>query len=100
MSRRKSRNKMKKLTKKEILKFLEDKGLEYKLEEEDIVLKHCIMTDHEEKWHTIIWFEESQNDWFFVCQNPRYDAYDIVPVTEFIYRCEHEVDAIRNKNRK
>lgn len=90
---------MAKIIKKEIFRFLENKGFEYRLEGEDIVLKHCIMTDHKEKWHAIIWFEESQGDWFYMCHHPQYDLYDIVPFSAFKYLCEHDIDAIRNKNR-
>jgi GH35 family endo-1,4-beta-xylanase len=88
-----------KITKKKILEFLKDKGMEYRFEDEDIILKHCIMTDHKKKWHTIVWFEESEDDWFIMCNDPQYDMYDIVPFTSFMYLCEHDIDAIRNKNR-
>lgn len=88
------------LTKKQIVAFLNKKGMEHRLEGDKIVVKHCPMDYHKEKWCVKVWFENTRNEWDFVC-NGSIDHYNkSFPFTEFIRLCEHNIDKIRNKQIK
>jgi hypothetical protein len=99
ITRKKVKNKMK-LTEKEILRFLEDKGIGYRATEDKIILKHCPMDYHSEKWCVAVWFETTKRDWYFMCKGSTSHYNQAFPFTELIRLCDHNIDKIRNKQIK
>jgi len=86
-----------KLTKKQIITFLNKKGIEHRLEDDKIVVKHCPIDYHKEKWCVEVWFVTDKNDWYFTCNGSEEHRNEAFPFTEFIRLCEHIIDKIRNK---
>ncbi|MFA6189912.1 MAG: hypothetical protein WC711_00130 [Candidatus Staskawiczbacteria bacterium] len=89
-----------KLTKSKIIKFLNTKGIEYGVEKDKIVLKYCLLDNHTNKWCTVIWFEDTKNDWYFMCNGSHEHYNEAFPFAEFVRICKNNIDKIRNINAK
>ena len=89
-----------KLTKNQILKFLNKKGIEHRVEGNRIILKHCPIDYHEKEWCVTVWVPITKNDWYFACNGSEEHRDEAFIFTEFIRLCEHNIDKIRNKQIK